>query len=87
MTSAYVSLMMARNMLSRMKKTKNTYRIKNAGPTTRFVKNKERRTEDTVCLLQSLKVKVSEDQTEQRETVDTNHKPHHSKPWTLGTNY
>jgi len=32
-------------------------------------------TEDTVCLLQSREVKVTEDQAEQRETVQTNVSP------------
>ena len=37
------------------------------------VQTEERRSEDTVCLLQSLKVEIAQDQTEQRETVQTNH--------------
>jgi len=35
------------------------------------VQDEERRAKDAVCLLQSLEVKVSEDQTKQRETEHT----------------
>eukprot|EP00042_Codosiga_hollandica_P051769 m.643122 g.643122 ORF g.643122 m.643122 type:complete len:332 (-) comp58347_c0_seq1:1722-2717(-) len=56
LTCAYVSLMMARNMLSSTKKTKKTYVVKYMGPSTRFANSSATKSKSPRIIRNSVKL-------------------------------